>query len=60
YLIRSLKRYDFSVLEDMPDIYAKLMAKYKVITGISDSRIERQKRLLQYRIDLIRKVQALK
>lgn len=59
-LIQNIERYDFSVLDDIPDIYAKQMHKYQMITNMSNPRIEAQKRLLGWRIRLLKQVQLRK
>lgn len=57
YLIQNIQRYDFSVLDDIPEFYREAMVKHRVISGISDERIESGSALLSRRIQLIKKMQ---
>lgn len=57
YLIDDLSRYDFRVLNDIGDFYMESMRKHRMISGISEQRMESQVRLLEKRVKAIRKMQ---
>ena len=57
YLIQDIQRYDFSVLDDIPDFYREALLKHRMISGINEERIESECRLLAKRIQLIKKMQ---
>lgn len=54
---RNLLAYDFSVLEDVPDLYARKLSSCQAVSGISDFRISELKRLLMHQIEAIRMLQ---
>lgn len=57
YLINDISRYNFDALEGIQEFYYEAMRRHRVISGIRDERIESQLRLLDQRIQAIRKIQ---
>ena len=57
YLISDFSRYDFSVLNDMPQYYLEAMYKHRMISGITEERLLSQARLLKKRISSVKKMQ---
>jgi hypothetical protein len=56
-LILNLRRYDFSKLEGIEDLYEEKLRRYQRLTGITDNRINLLKTLLRQRISLLEKAQ---
>ena len=55
--LANLLAYDFSVLEDVPDLYARKLSSCQAVSGISDFRISELKRLITHQIEAIRMLQ---
>lgn len=58
--IQNWNRYDFSTLDDMPDLFRSVLLSYRSTTGISDERIEALCSLLKSRIDRVKQYQLTK